>query len=179
MTKLWMIGGTIAAVSVALMVWDPRPARPSEDLLRKAQSEFAIKARDAVTQRYMAQSSTAQAAVASRPTPLSYHTPPLEPVDAVAPKKSLEPIASDAAQRVVVAPAPELTKNDTSMATAAATAPEQLRVTYNAAPAQKYNSTETVVHRNERSASRSLSPHELESLRARSPELAAAIVRYM
>jgi hypothetical protein len=51
MTKIWMISGAVVAVSVAVMAWSPRPARTSEDLLGKAQSEFAIKARDALIQR--------------------------------------------------------------------------------------------------------------------------------
>jgi hypothetical protein len=84
MNKFWMMGGAIVAVSVTAMVWSAGPVRSSENLLGKAQSEFAMKARDALLQRYMAQSSTAPAVVASPKleTPLPYVVASLEPVAA-------------------------------------------------------------------------------------------------
>src|ERR1043165_4331559 len=84
MNKFWMMGGAIIAVSVAAMVWNARPVRSSENLLGKAQSEFAAKARDALIQRQMAQTSTAPAVVAPpKPETLSpYVVASLEPVAA-------------------------------------------------------------------------------------------------
>ena len=61
MNKFWMMGGAIIAVSVTAMVWNAGPVRSSENLLGKAQSEFAAKARDALIQRQMAQASVASA----------------------------------------------------------------------------------------------------------------------
>ena len=63
MTRFWMMGGVAIAVSVGVMAWSPRPTPASEDLLRKAQSEFAIKARDALIQRRMALAPTSATAV--------------------------------------------------------------------------------------------------------------------
>jgi hypothetical protein len=76
---------------------DSRPVRSSEDLLGKAQSEFAIKARDALIQRRMAQTSTAPA-VASQPTSAPqrpYVVASLEPVapPTIAVSKEIEAIA--------------------------------------------------------------------------------------
>jgi hypothetical protein len=53
MRKFWMISGAVIAVSAAAVLWSPQPVRSSEGLLGKAQSEFAIKARDALIQRRM------------------------------------------------------------------------------------------------------------------------------
>jgi hypothetical protein len=82
MKKFWMMGGAIIAATVAAMIWNSAPVRSSQNLLSKAQSEFATKARDALKQRQMA-----QAPIVSTPTatPKSIPLPPdvfplLEPV---------------------------------------------------------------------------------------------------
>ncbi len=64
MSKFWMIGAAAIEISAAVMAWYWRPVRPAEDLLVKAQSEFAIKARDALIQRRMAQAPIAPVATA-------------------------------------------------------------------------------------------------------------------
>ena len=76
MTRFWMMGGVAIAVSVGVMAWSPRPTPASEDLLRKAQSEFAIKARDALIQRRMALAPTSALPSPSQP----YMVASLEPV---------------------------------------------------------------------------------------------------
>ena len=53
MSKFWMIGVTAIVVSVASVALQVRPVRSSDDLLGKAQAQFAIKARDALVQRRM------------------------------------------------------------------------------------------------------------------------------
>ena len=65
MKKFWMMGGAVIAVSVTAMVWNTGPVRSSENLLGKAQSEFAMKARDALMQRQMGQAPTASVVVAA------------------------------------------------------------------------------------------------------------------
>lgn len=243
MSKFWMMGAAIVAVSVAAMAWNTQPVRSSESLLGKAQSEFAMKARDALMQRYMAQASTAPAAaVAPKSTALlPYAVASLEPVAApmvVARKTSLEasapqpqtvtiapldaPIAMqevappppvalpapsvDSAPETkmqiaalpdeppvspspkpieVAAPVSELAHADTAVVTTTSAAPRQQAKATQSKAAQsahrthKQPTTNAVVHRSERTASRILTPQDLASLRARSPELAAAIARYM
>ena len=235
MNKFWMMGGAVIAVSVAAMVWNPQPVRSSENLLGKAQSEFAMKARDALMQRYVTQASTAQvdAAASSSTSLLPYAVASLEPVAApmaVAHKTSLEAIAPEP-QRATIAPldapiatpevvsmpelvsppaadgtpttkmqtaslpdepkvsvsskpiavaAPELAKADTSTITSTpALRRQRVKTVHNARRTQKQPTTNAVVHRSERTALRTLTPYDLRSLRARSPELAAAIARYM
>jgi hypothetical protein len=75
MSKLWMMGAAVIAVSVAVVAWGGRPVRTSDDLLGKAQAEFAIKARDALIQRQMVQVSTASVAA---PPPAAAPEAPLE-----------------------------------------------------------------------------------------------------
>ncbi|MBA2398705.1 MAG: hypothetical protein H0V72_08390 [Bradyrhizobium sp.] len=238
MSKFWVMGGAIMAVSVAVMAWNTQPVRSSESLLSKAQSEFAMKARDALMQRYMAQSATASAAaVAPKSTALlPYAVASLEPVAApmvVARKTSLEAIAPQpqtvtvapldapiAMQEVAppppvalpdpsadgtpatkmqiaslpdepqmslspkpiaeAAPVSELAKADRPIVTPTSVAPRrQTKAAHNTRHKQEQPITNTVVHRSKRTASRTLTPRDLESLRARSPELAAAIARYM
>jgi hypothetical protein len=161
MRKFWMMGGAIIAVSVAAMAGNTQPVRSSESLLGKAQSEFAMKARDALMQRYMAQSATASVtAVASK----SIVVASLEPVAAptvIAAKTPLEAVAAEPQTSTTV-------PLDAPIAAKEAVAPP------NAPPV-----TPDVAQRSIRSASRTLSPSDLEALRARSPELAAAIARYM
>ncbi|CAN0422329.1 unnamed protein product, partial [Phaeothamnion confervicola] len=84
MKKFWMMGGTVIAVSVTVMVWNLGPVRSSENLLVKAQSEFAAKARDALIQRQMAQATTAPPVMAAPKTeaPSPYVVAALEPVAA-------------------------------------------------------------------------------------------------
>jgi hypothetical protein len=99
MKKFWMLGGAVIAVSVTAMVWNAAPVRSSENLLSKAQSEFAAKARDALIQRQMAQAPTNSMAVA---------TPKSEPQPSVV--ASLEPVAAPtivARETRFEAPAPE------------------------------------------------------------------------
>ena len=161
MRKFWMMGGAIIAVSVAAMAWNTQPVRSSESLLGKAQSEFAMKARDALMQRYMAQSSTASvAAVASKSIAVASLEPVAAPV-VIASKTPLEAIAPEPQTSTIAPP-------DAPIAAKEAVAPP-------VAPPV----TPDIVHRSVRSASRTLSLSDLEALRARSPELAAAIARYM
>jgi hypothetical protein len=253
MNKFWMMGGAIIAVSVTAMVWSAGPVRSSENLLGKAQSEFAMKARDALIQRYMTQSSAASAVVAS-PKPetlLPYAVASLEPVaaptivsrdmrlEAPAPEPQAAaepqpvteafPEAPIASQDSVLPPAPptasvasaagetqaknleiaalpeepavsvspksipagasELAKADTPVVTPTHVAPlrrfKAERQTRHEPHARQERKSNTFAdrsedsYRSERAAPRYLTPHDLNSLRARSPELAAAIARYL
>ena len=115
MKKFWMMGGAVIAVAVTAMVWNSGPVRSSENLLGKAQSEFAAKARDALIQRQMAQASVAPAAVTVPKTeaPAPYVVASLEPVAAPtivaretrfeAPTPALEPQAAIEPQTVTAA----------------------------------------------------------------------------
>jgi hypothetical protein len=85
MKKFWMMGGAVIAVAVTAMVWNSGPVRSSENLLGKAQSEFAAKARDALIQRQMGQTPPAPVVVAapkSETTPAPYVVASLGPVAA-------------------------------------------------------------------------------------------------
>jgi hypothetical protein len=98
MRKFWMIGGAVIAMSAAAALWNPQPVRSSEVLLGKAQSEFAVKARDALIRRRMAELPMLPTDISAPP---SVPTPPyvvvsLEPVPPPtfeAPKESIVPIA--------------------------------------------------------------------------------------
>jgi hypothetical protein len=82
MSKFYMMGAAVIAVSVAVVAWGCRPVRTSDDLLGKAQAEFEMKARDALIQRRMTQVAPAPAAPsapASVPEP-TYAVASLEPV---------------------------------------------------------------------------------------------------
>lgn len=235
MRKFWM-GGAIAAISVAAMAWSERPVRSSESLLGKAQSEFAMKARDALIQRQIAQASAATSAPKSISL-LPYAVASLEPVappaivareprfEAVAPKPQTVTVASldasivtrdpvappappaapaaavtdeaqpakrqmaslpDETQRsisrkpIADAPVSEPAKADTHIVTPTPAAPRpHVKAAHNTHHTAKRPVTHDGVHRSERTASRTLTPRDLEALRARSPELAAAIARYM
>jgi hypothetical protein len=244
MNKFWMMGGAIIAVSVTAMVWSAGPVRSSENLLGKAQSEFAMKARDALLQRYMAQSSTAPAVVAS-PKPetlLPYVVASLEPVaaptivsrdmrlEAPAPEPQAaaepqpvteaSPEAPIASQDSVLPPAPptasvagetkaknlemaalpeepavsvspkwipagasELARADTPVVTPTHGARRRQfkaeRQTRHEPNVRLERKSKVVAYSSEHAAPRYLTPSSLKALRARSPELAAAIARYL
>ena len=231
MTRFWMMGGVAIAVSVGVMAWSPRPTPASEDLLRKAQSEFAIKARDALIQRRMALAPTSALPSPSQP----YMVASLEPVAppriaiAEAPAKAVAPVppevsavSPDAAVISTELPAPpeipaapkaeakETIESHTvslpeppaaeamEPVPAVAAAPElaavstQVVAPMGAAPPQRLRklapktrrtpperSTKSVARRSERVGSRDSIPYNLQALRARAPEIAAAIARYM
>jgi hypothetical protein len=80
MRKFWMIGGAVLAVSAAAVLWSPQPVRSSGSLLGKAQSEFAIKARNALIQRRMATIVPAHTSVPTSISPPPYVVASLEPV---------------------------------------------------------------------------------------------------
>jgi len=226
-----MMGGVAIAVSVGVMAWSPRPTPASEDLLRKAQSEFAIKARDALIQRRMALAPTSALPSPSQP----YMVASLEPVAppriaiAEAPAKAVAPVppevsavSPDAAVISTELPAPpeipaapkaeakETIESHTvslpeppaaeamEPVPAVAAAPElaavstQVVAPMGAAPPQRLRklapktrrtpperSTKSVARRSERVGSRDSIPYNLQALRARAPEIAAAIARYM
>jgi hypothetical protein len=113
MKKFWMMGGAVIAVSVAAMTWNPGPVRSSENLLGKAQSEFAIKARDALIQRRMAQASPVTApALAAADEPMiaapeaAYVVASLGPVAAPKARQSVVPAAAATPETTTVAPDP-------------------------------------------------------------------------
>src|SRR5882757_6184523 len=99
MNKVGMMGSTVLAASVAAVIWGAGPVRSTENLLGKAQSEFAAKARDALIQRQMAQATMAPLVMAAPKT----EAPPPYVV------ASLEPVAAPVVTREirVEAPAPE------------------------------------------------------------------------
>jgi hypothetical protein len=234
MTRFWMMGGVAIAVSVGVMAWSPRPTPASEDLLRKAQSEFAIKARDALLQRRMAVAPTSALpspsqpymvaslepvappriaiaetpaeAVARVPTAAPAASPdaavtstelPAPPEIPAAPKaeekETIEshavslpaPPAAAAAEAMepvpAVAAAPELAAASTQVVAPMGVAPPQrprkLAPKTRRTPTER--STKSVARRSERVGSRDSMPYNLEALRARAPEIAAAIARYM
>jgi hypothetical protein len=252
MSKLWMMGAAVIAVSVAVVAWGGRPVRTSDDLLGKAQAEFAIKARDALIQRQMVQVSTASVALtAPKSAPLSPGVvaslePVAAPAPAAAPEAPLEVAAPEAltvtvasleapavsrdivgspasvpalapvvapatedapaakpqlaslpeAPRVSVAPkqiAPEAPKDIAAVAPLSEIAKaDEPAVTRNSvAPGRRFKAegktrhvqrerkTNAAVYRSEGRAPRYATPYNLESLRARAPEIAAAIARYM
>ena len=236
MSKFWMMGVAAIAMSVAVVALGSRPVRSSEDLLGKAQSEFAVKARDALAQRRMAQASTAPALASATPAvpPSRYVVASLEPtivasseiVAPVAPTlptevvDSLEaPVASpqspaspqpsaavntenDGPTEQQVAPLPPATPAAENVVTqqpapAVAATPALKTVTprgftptvhaphetvKGARKTQRASSaprTRTVVRRSEPNAPRNSMPYSIEMLRARAPEIAAAIARYM
>src|SRR4051794_36011313 len=84
MNKFWMMSSTVIAASVAAVIWGAGPVRSTENLLGKAQSEFAAKARDALIQRQIAQATVAPQVPAAPKTeaPSPYVVASLEPVAA-------------------------------------------------------------------------------------------------
>jgi hypothetical protein len=109
MSKVWMMSAVAVAALMAITVWAPQPARSSQDLLAKAQSEFASKARDAVIQRRMAQSTQGiQDPVESAAASLPQAAEPVQPKPLVV--ASLDPVpplaAVTQASAVAVTPAP-------------------------------------------------------------------------
>jgi hypothetical protein len=142
MSKFWIMGGAAIAVSVAAIGWNCRPAHSSNPLLGKAQSEFAIRARDALIQRRMAQISvTSEVAMA----PLVPATAPVVPVipdtlavaseASLAPERtyvvaSLEPVAPPA-NSLAKTPDPAVAPQSPAADAVKASIPEPL-----AAPAQ-------------------------------------------
>jgi hypothetical protein len=99
MSKFWVMFGVAIAVSITGVAWNAQPVGASDNLLGKAQAEFAVKARDALIQRRMAGVSivpTETSAPPSVPTP-PYVVASLEPAappTIAAPKESMVPIAS-------------------------------------------------------------------------------------
>ena len=102
MNKFWMMGVATVTVTIAVVALDSRPVRSSEDLrgndlLGKAQSEFAIKARDALVQRRMVQASTASELASAPSVPQApYKVASLEPVappTIAAPQAIVVPVA--------------------------------------------------------------------------------------
>jgi len=141
MKKFWMMGGAVIAVAVTAMVWNSGPVRSSENLLGKAQSEFAAKARDALIQRQMAQASIAPSVVAvpktealkteapapyvvaslgpvAAPTAVTRETRVEIPAPALAPQAAVEP-------QTVTAAAPEapIVSQEVASSAAAPSAP--------------------------------------------------------
>ena len=262
MKKFWMMGGAVIAVAVAAMVWNSGPVRSSENLLGKAQAEFAAKARDALIQRQMSQASNAPAVISapktevqapyvvaslgpvgapravSRETRVEIPAPAPEPQAAVepqtlpaaaleapiaaqevvssaaalvapvaeetpAPKMQLaalpaEPKSSVLPKQIAVAPVSEVAKLETPAVTRTYDEPKrQFKAERKTRHVKRERKTNDDGYRSERSdrydrsdryerserverrAPRYISPYNLNSLRARSPELAAAISRYM
>jgi hypothetical protein len=239
MSKFWMMGVAAIAVAVAVVALDSRPVRSSEDLLAKAQSEFAIKARDALAQRRMVQTSTAPTSASAPPSvPQSpYKVASLEPVAPptiavsqaiVLPVAPVPPTATtDSPEAPVASPKlpaspepPAATKTEDRETTepqvvstpgspaaedgvtakpapTVAVTPELTTVTaHGLAPtgsarresakatrkvqrASNPAKTRAVVRRSEPYPSRYSMPYGIEALRARAPEIAAAIARYM
>jgi len=216
------------------MAWSPRPTPTSEDLLRKAQSEFAIKARDALIQRRMALAPTSalpspsrpymvaslepvappRIAIAETPAEAAAPVPPSAPAmlpDAAVTSNKLpappeipaapkaeeketiesptvsfpEPPAAAAAEAIepvpAVAAAPELAAVSTQVIAPTGAAPPQrprkLAPKTRRTPTER--STKSVPRRFEPVGSRDSIPYNLQTLRARAPEIAAAIARYM
>jgi hypothetical protein len=240
MSKFYMMGAAVIAVSVAVVAWGCRPVRTSDDLLGKAQAEFEMKARDALIQRRMTQVAPAPAAPsapASVPEP-TYAVASLEPVvpptiaapsapvvaaapeaptvtadsldaPAASPKLSVPPelpsapAAEDkkatesqmASQPVppatenavtpnpapAVAPTPEVATVTTPVVTptVGATPREPVKVTRKTCRASHEPRANVVARRYDRDAARYSMPYNLQALRARAPEIAAAIARYM
>ncbi len=106
MSKFWMMGAAAIAVSVVVVAWDYQPVRSTETLLGKAQAEFAIKARDALLQRGMAQASPAPAEVSAPPSvpQLPYLVASLEPVAAPVIAAPATPVVAVAAETAAVTP---------------------------------------------------------------------------
>jgi hypothetical protein len=94
MRKFWMIGGAVMAVSV--VAWNAQPVGASDNLLVKAQAEFATKARDALIRRRMAELPMMPAETSAPPSvpTTPYVVASLEPVappTIAAPKESIVP----------------------------------------------------------------------------------------
>jgi hypothetical protein len=79
MSKLGMMSGAAAIAMIAAVAWNYRPAHASDPLLEKAQSEFAIKARDALIQRRMAQMSITSEVAMAPVAPATSSTVPVIP----------------------------------------------------------------------------------------------------
>lgn len=106
MKKFWMMGGAAVVVTVAAFVW-ASPVRSSENLLSKAQSEFAAKARDALMQRQMVQGPVMPAALpAPKSAPVQSEViaspEPVAPTPVAAPEMPVE-IKAPEAKTVTVA----------------------------------------------------------------------------
>ncbi len=247
MNKFWMMGSTVLAASVAAVIWGAGPVRSTENLLGKAQSEFATKARDALIQRQMAQATMAPQVSAAPKTeaPSPYVVASLEPVaaplmtreirleaPAPEPQAAVEPqtvpvasveapiampapapaptLAAEETQptklqlaaleepsskvlpkQIAVAPVSEAASADTPVVTPTAAEPRRkLKAERKTRQVQRernsndgYRSERSERHerpaRIERRAPRYATPYNLETLRARAPEIAAAIARYM
>jgi hypothetical protein len=244
MSKFWMMGVAAITITVAVVALDSRPVRSSEDLLGndllgKAQSEFAIKARDALVQRRMVQASTAPELASAPSVPQApYKVASLEPVAPptiaasqaivlpvapVSPAVTVEtpeaPVASRPAANKIeektavkepttepqvtslpgapateyavtpkpaptVAVTPDLTKVAAKGVTPTGGTQREraknIRQVQRASNAAKTTPrTKTIVRRSETYASRNSMPYGMEALRARAPEIAAAIARYI
>jgi hypothetical protein len=245
MSKFWMMGVAAITVTVAVVALDSRPVRSSEDLLGndllgKAQSEFAIKARDALVQRRMVQASTAPELASAPSVPQApYRVASLEPVappTIAAPQAIVLPVAPAATVDSPEAPVasrpvakkteekieektevkeptaePQVTSLPGSPATENAVTPKpaatvavtpeltkvaakgvtptgggQREMAKNIRQVQHASNAprtapraKTIVRRSETYASRNSMPYGMEALRARAPEIAAAIARYM
>jgi hypothetical protein len=249
MSKFWMMGVAAITVTVAVVALDSRPVRSSEDLLGndllgKAQSEFAIKARDALVQRRMVQASTAPELASAPPSipQTPYRVASLEPVappTIAAPQAIVVPVAPVSPAATVDSPEapvasrpvakkteekieektevkeptaePQVTSLPGSPATENAVTPKpaatvavtpeltkvaakgvtptgggqrerakNIRQVQHASNAPRTAPrAKTIVRRSETYASRNSMPYGMEALRARAPEIAAAIARYM
>jgi hypothetical protein len=104
MSKIWMMGGVAATALMAVLAATPEPARSSQDLLAKAQSEFATKARTAVMQRRVAQDATQ--AASQDPAVLEEIAAPQPAPYMVASLESLPPSPAARAETPVIAAAP-------------------------------------------------------------------------
>jgi hypothetical protein len=248
MSKFWMMGVAAITITVAVVALDSRPVRSSEDLLGndllgKAQSEFAIKARDALVQRRMVQASTAPELASAPSVPQApYKVASLEPVAPptiavpqaiVLPVAPVPPAVTVETPEAPVASRPAVKKTEEKTAVKQPTTEPQV-TSLPGAPATEYAVTpkpaptvavtpalttvaakgvtptggtqrerakgprqvqrasnaprtalktapraKTIVRRSETYASRNSMPYDMEALRARAPEIAAAIARYM
>jgi ribonuclease E len=246
MNKFGMMGSTVLAASVAAVIWGAGPVRSTENLLARAQSEFAAKARDALIQRQMAQATMAPLVMAAPRTeaPSPYVVASLEPVaapvvtreirvEAPAPQPQAavepptvaaapveapitlqatvsipapapapaaeeaqetkfqmaslpeEPKSSVLPKQIAVAPVSEAAKTETPAVTRTRAEPRRKsKAERKTRQVQRERRTSDVYRaerpdRVARPAPRYATPYNLETLRARAPEIAAAIARYM
>jgi hypothetical protein len=104
MSKFWMIGVTAVVVSVASVALQVRPVRSSDDLLGKAQAQFAVKARDALIQRRMTSAPPSPVDAAPAGAELPYVVASLGPVAVPTTARFETPVAAVAQEAPLPTP---------------------------------------------------------------------------
>jgi hypothetical protein len=158
---------TIATREATVVAVAPVPATPTSDSLDAPVESPKLAASPEFAAAPKTDKETTEPQIATLPAPEAAEsavTPKSAP--AVAPAPEPATVATPVVATPTVIPAGAMPR-----------AP--LKVVHKARPTPNESNTNTVVRRTERAAPRYSTPYSIEALRAHSPELAAAIARYM